>query len=300
MAEKGELTIGHIRIMLPDENSRSFYIFQDLTDILGKDDQGEVAALLRRKLKELGVKPMADIDHEADNCSIRSSKAETILAVARVIDGLALPEFKSHVEEGRWDSLLAELRAWKRPKPQRWGLGDIFVIPLSDSSFCFGQVVGAHPTCALFEVRSQEPAIDPAQLSSARLLTVLHVLGMSLNANRWKVIGHSEELFAREDAGPWGANDGRVGAQSGSDSFVEWVAEWHWFQRPAIENTKFIEELIIPPSGIAVPQVSDDPWLRSQMATTPSAQSENQTTPPPMRSGFLQRLIRTFRSKPSE
>ncbi|WP_367758216.1 Imm26 family immunity protein [Ammoniphilus sp. 3BR4] len=49
---------------------------------------------------------------------------------------------------------------YKRTKPQKWKVGDVFSIPLSDGTFSFGQVLWAEyrssPNCALFDCRSKE------------------------------------------------------------------------------------------------------------------------------------------------
>jgi hypothetical protein len=136
--------IGKILIRLPDENSKQFYIFQDLADLFGDEYQSDSVSKLRKELKTIDIKPKPSIDYEAENASIRTTNADTIFETAKIINELSIPEIKVN-DSKTWTDLQKTLKDWKRPKPQKWTIGDIFTFKVKDDSFVFGQVVGKYP-----------------------------------------------------------------------------------------------------------------------------------------------------------
>ncbi len=86
------------------------------------------------------------------------------------------------------------LLTWKRPKPQKWNVGDVFCIPLSDGRFTFGQALWAEfkssPNCALFDCRDRKiPPIDI--IISSTVISVLNIGSHELDGFTWKVVGNA-------------------------------------------------------------------------------------------------------------
>lgn len=245
---KNTVSVGNFKIYLPDENSRQFYIFCDLADLFNLDYQGDAVSKLREEIKKLDFKPKPSLDYESDMVSIRSSNHLTILNVAKAVDELVTENWKSHFTNEDWAAIESKLKNWKRPKAQYWNEKDVFSIELNDGSYAFGQVLVKEKfqkTFALFDYKSSSEEIDLNILKKAETLTILHLMGLKLNDRSWKVIGSSKELLANPNKGPWGDNSGRTG----SDKFLETIANYHWFGICKWKDKADIEELIIKKSG---------------------------------------------------
>lgn len=88
-----------------------------------------------------------------------------------------------------------------KKKNQRWAVGDLFHIPLSDGTFSVGQVVGIEPeamnsaVCAFFSIQ-YKPA--PLELKKAftehDLISVLFVTRDLLDSGVWHVFSSSTAL----------------------------------------------------------------------------------------------------------
>jgi hypothetical protein len=92
-----------------------------------------------------------------------------------------------------------------KKEKQIWGICDLFTIPLSDGTFCIGEVVGIEPKalnsaiCAFYAYRVNliEPQ-DIVELTDNELISVLFVTNDLLNFGKWKVFGKSTKIFPLE------------------------------------------------------------------------------------------------------
>ena len=195
---------GNVEIHLPDENLASFSIFQDLTKLFGVDFQSEAIALLKSELKSelkshTDLKPKPCIDFESDYADITSRSANTIFLVAGIINELVQQEEKIEVSDTARQEVLKRLKEWKRPRPGKWNVGDVFSLKLKDSTFMFGQIIGTHltpksPTCAIFEIRQSTEAVSFDELKGSRVISVQNTSGECLNDKTFKVLFNTELL----------------------------------------------------------------------------------------------------------
>ncbi len=240
--------LGKIKIHLPNENSSQFYIFQDIAELFGLEYQGDAVSKLRKELKSQEFKPIPSIDYEADNASIRTSSAKSIFQTVKLINKLTISKFKISEDSKIWEDLYEKLICWKRPKPQKWTVGDLFTFQLKDDSFVFGQIIGKHPTCALFNLKSKTHFITDNEIRSARIITILHLIPTKLNDFSWKIL-RNMEILASKDSGPWGSDEFRIGHKSASPNHLEDVAQFFWFKEHNWNDVKNLEDLIMKEKG---------------------------------------------------
>jgi len=171
---------GNIEINLPDETFGCFWVFEDLADFFNAEYQSQAVSILKRELKNsTDIKPRPGIDYEADNTSIQSRSADTIFKVAEIINNLATDELKTSISDKEKDNILAQLKAWKRPKAKKWVVGDVFSMKLKDGTFMFGQVVDTHltaksPSCAVFELCKKTEEINEQVLNQSKVISIQH------------------------------------------------------------------------------------------------------------------------------
>ena len=191
---------GNVEIHLPDENLACFSIFQDLTKLFGVDFQSEAIALLKNELKShTDLKPKPCIDFESGYADITSRSAITIFLVAGIINELVQQEEKIEVSDTARQEVLKRLKEWKRPRPGKWKVGDVFSLKLKDSTFMFGQIIGTNltpksPTCAIFEIRQSTEAVSFDELKGSRVISVQNTSGECLNDKTFKVLFNAELL----------------------------------------------------------------------------------------------------------
>ncbi len=240
---------GSFNISLPDENSKQFYIFCDLTKIFGDEFQNDSVSKLRKSLKKIDLKPAPSIDYEADRTSIRTSNYNTIIQVAKSIVDLSINKYKSNLEKEDWNKIEDRLKNWERPKPQNWKEKDIFSINLKDGTYAFGQVLTKEKfkkTFVLFDLKSAEKNIELNLLKKAKPLTILHLMGLKLNDRSWTIIGELESKLANPKKGPWENNYGKTR----TDGFLESIANYYWFGECKWKNEADLKKLIIKKSGL--------------------------------------------------
>jgi hypothetical protein len=83
-------------------------------------------------------------------------------------------------------------------------VGDIFTVPLSNDTRCFGQILEIEPilmnsiTCAFFDLRSSEdiPEIELLELSEEKILSCQFVTRDLFNRGAWKRIGNKSPIIA--------------------------------------------------------------------------------------------------------
>jgi|GEM_PF-1350860 len=203
---KDFIKYGNIEIGLPTETVGYFSIFQDLTNNFGVNYQSEAVSLLKRELKNHeDLKPRPNIDYEADNVHIDSRNADTIFKVAEIINGLTIDKLKIVVSDEEKQKILQELKIWKRPKPKKWKVGDVFSLKLKDETFMFGQVIGTHltkksPTCALFEIKKPINNTTIKELENSRIIAVENTDNECLSNGTFDVLFNAEPLVGVEKA----------------------------------------------------------------------------------------------------
>lgn len=194
-----EIRFGHFSISLPAYTSNKFSIFEDLADFFDLEYQSEAVKTLKKKIKELELKPKPSIDFESDNTHIESRSAETIITVSNLIMNLTVPEKRIRPTEIEIENILLKLKTWKKPEKQKWNVGDIFSIKLKDHSYSFGQVVGKHtaniePICTLFELNKKDNLTNYNELKKCRPISVWNCGSLELDNFTFKIILKSEVI----------------------------------------------------------------------------------------------------------
>ncbi|MGY3779104.1 Imm26 family immunity protein [Isobaculum melis] len=196
-----KITFGKIDIQLPSETLTVFEIFEDLATLFETDYQSEAVARLKKELNKIpALKPKPTIDYEADRTSLTSRSATTIYCVAECINHLAASEEQLTTLEK--EQIMTTLKTWKRPKPQRWQIGDVFSIPLMDGTFMFGQVIDTYltkssPICLLFELKKSQEKVGDAELAVSQVITVLNIDNEPLNNGTYKVLHHMQCFMSK-------------------------------------------------------------------------------------------------------
>ncbi|MDQ0971511.1 hypothetical protein QFZ31_001389 [Neobacillus niacini] len=187
-----EVKIGVLTMYFPDASSSDFFINEDLPEFFGFETSQEAAKYVRKKLKdkmESSIKKLK-IEYETNGIFIASKKGEVIVEAAILINELI------DIEISNTDiiEVIELVRNFKRPKKQKWAVGDIFYVPLSNGSFSFGQIIkdnDGFPTCCLFNMNSNEIK-DINSIISTNIVSVLPISPNSLDNNNWKIIGSTE------------------------------------------------------------------------------------------------------------
>jgi hypothetical protein len=185
-------------IYLPDETSSRFYIFHDLAELFGEEFNRDALMRLKKLLVEHPESPGRKVvsDYEANNVSLSASKAEIIWLVARLINENSLDKYKKEYSVKEYEEILQKLKAWKRPKPKKWQVGDFFCFQLSNGEFAYGQVLSKDygaPSCALFEAKSHA-VLSIQEIGKARVISILHLGSNLLDKGLWKVVGGGKPM----------------------------------------------------------------------------------------------------------
>jgi hypothetical protein len=235
MQEESTLKAFAFDIYLPDESSSRFYIFHDLAELFGEEFNYDALRRLRKLLAEDPGNPKRKLtsDHESDVVSLSASKPEVIWLVSRVINENSVPKYKKDYTDGEYEEVLERLKAWKRPKPKKWGTGDFFYFELSNGELAYGQVLGKEyttPTCALFEAKSRG-ILSVEDIRKSRVISILHLGSDLLDKGLWKVIGPGK-LVAHPDSSSLGKR-GSVGTTSfGGGMALQELAEAYFGLAP--------------------------------------------------------------------
>jgi hypothetical protein len=230
--KNNQYQIGQIKINLPDENQGYFSIFEDLAEIFGKEYQSDAVKVLRVKLKD--IKPKASIDYESGFTHITTSNVDTLLSVIYAI--VELSEKKSGEDlksDLNYLKDLFEKAKRNRPKPKEWKVGDVFLIPLIDNSFSFGQVLDKkYCTCALFNLKLNDPNLSQSRFFELQPISILHLSnGDLLNNGQWKVIFN--EQVKLNPSSEYGGKAGTIGSIShGRCKAMVDLANGYWGLQP--------------------------------------------------------------------
>jgi hypothetical protein len=249
--ETNVLKLFAFNIYLPDESSSRFGIFHDLAELFGLEYNADAVKLLRKTLRASpeDSKRKVRINYEADRVSITAARPNVIFVVARTINELSLPEFFRPLDEATASQLLKALTSWKRPKPKKWGVGDVFSIELSDGTHAFGQVLAKQhgsPTCAIFEARAPQKDLDLDVVCTSRIATIARVTPDQLDKGIWAVQGR-RSVHADPNSGPGGPPN-QVGSLSRTANVLNNFAEAYHGLLPwnYAADEKWLDSLLMP------------------------------------------------------
>ncbi|WP_236708134.1 Imm26 family immunity protein [Brevibacillus choshinensis] len=238
--------IGFVKIHLPDYTMSTFMIAQSLADEFGVETNQQAIKKLRARLKGLNndLSKKVKTDYESGCVFIHASskRGEEILQVALIINELAIDENRNEIDQEYIDKIRHTLLNWKRPKPQKWKVGDVFSIPLSDDTYSFGQILWEKyrsPNCALFDCKSREN-LPIEKVISSPVISVLNVGSECLDSFIWKIIGDAPVKITKLDVPDVHRGESMVGARSFSTGILTDLAEAYYALRPW--NTAFGEE----------------------------------------------------------
>jgi hypothetical protein len=238
------VTVAGIDIFLPTASDPDFDFMENLAERFGVETNADAEKQLRRALREAEGAPKGRVsmDHEGDFVFVRSRSWAAVLFAAQTVLGIS----GTTIAEDELTKAQQLLSEWRRPKAQRWDIGDVFAIPLGDATFAAGQVLGTYlvrsPTCALFEVRCDRPdAIDVDEAIGARAITILHTDGQHLASGHWRVLGRREPAM-RAEAGPWG-----TGGTSSGDETLAQLARTYWGLLPwnVLADERYYDRLLM-------------------------------------------------------
>jgi hypothetical protein len=244
--------VGFVKIHLPDHTMSSFMIAQSLGEEFGVetnyDALKKIRAVLRNSDSELYKNVKTDCESGCVFIHASSKRAEEILRVAILINENAIEPYQVRIDDDYIDKVKQVLMSWKRPKPQKWKVGDVFSIGLCDSTFAFGQVVWERykaPNCALFDFRSRDIIIPLEDIISSPVISVLKLGSMCLDSFEWKVIGNTPVNILKKQVPLLHRGEVVVGARSYSAGVLSDLAEAYYGLQPwnaSLSN----DELLMP------------------------------------------------------
>ncbi len=238
-----KLDLKAFQIHLPDGDRKSFLIYGDFREYLGVRHQADAVKKIKKSIKDLTLKPQPTFYYEETVCGIQTKSPETIYKITQQLKRLDLNGGLDSLSEAYLEDLHKQLVSWKAPKPQKWKVGDIFSLELQDKSYAFGQIIGAHPTVALFDYKSEVDQISFKDLIDKQIVTILHVTSNSLSNWTWK-IKENGELLVNKNTGPTGSDSYQVGQRSFSANALNSVANYHWFRTCNWTNENDLQELL--------------------------------------------------------
>ncbi|PEJ70287.1 hypothetical protein CN888_23040 [Bacillus wiedmannii] len=181
------LQVGKIRMFIPDFSSKGYIIFEDLAGILDLETNYDAMVFIRNQVKEAGIKGKVCFDSESDCVEIYSTNGKTLLQVAILVNELIDEEF-TFANKREYEQFIG---SWKRPKKQKWKVGDIFSIPLPNETYFFGQIVelmeDVFPLCVIFDLHLKTVPTKE-DIDNANILTALMLNGMVFDDYTLKVI----------------------------------------------------------------------------------------------------------------
>jgi hypothetical protein len=204
-----ELTLSHVRLFSPDELRAYWFVSHDFAGALGLEYSRDAAKILKRAVPPGGGK----VDYEANAVTLRISRNDhvipTLMAVYQCLG---------------WDTAeLAEIEpqilAFKRPRPRKVSVGDVFRVPVAPDLFGLGQVLDINykaPTVAIFTCRRSSKDLERFTISEGKALAILHIGGDSLYKGQWPIIG-SSEVRLDPSSGPGGKCFGEGSTTFGGD-----------------------------------------------------------------------------------
>ena len=236
-----QFQLSHFTLFPPDELLSYWFVSHDFAEELKLEHSKAAAATIKRALAPSGVK----VDYEADAVTLRISRKEFVLPSLESLYALLgwsateLAALKPHID------------AFKRPRPRSLVTGDIFHIPIADNLVGIGQILEINhkaPTVAVFTRIGTASEVQPSEVSRFKLLTILHIGGMSLYKGLWPVISSSAPLH-NPSAGP-GGKAYAVGSTSygGDGPIVELLGAHagHRSWSEGFHDPLYLKKLVLP------------------------------------------------------
>ncbi|MGG3572860.1 Imm26 family immunity protein [Bacillus gobiensis] len=241
--------LGKIEILLPDASTSYFFIDDDLAELFKLETNNEALKLLRKTVREK-VEPdiykLIGFDYESSAVIIRSTNAELILEIALVINELA----KVNLSAEEISITKNQLLSHKRPKKQKWKVGDIFQIFLEDGTYVFGQVVWksyTHPVCGLFDInKSDVPTLE--EIISNPFISILSLTPTSLDNHSWKVLGNMNVRVQKKDVSEKFNGSSCIGSMSFTSGILEDLANAFYGVTPwnVFAEEDYFDQILLP------------------------------------------------------
>ncbi|QFT87394.1 hypothetical protein FIU87_01905 [Bacillus sp. THAF10] len=248
------VNVGFIKIHLPDYTMSTFMIAQSIADEFGVETNQQAIKKLRGVLKssENDLYKKVKTDYESGSIFIHTSskRGEEILQVALIINDLAIEPYCQEFAPEDISKIKSIIKDWKRPRPQKWKVGDVFTVPLSDGTYSFGQVLWEtynSPNCALFDCRGKEN-LPIETITSSPVFSVLNITAKFLDCFEWKVIGNVPVEITKDDVPKEHRGESTVGSLSFSSAILSELAEVYYGLKPwnSAYKQDFYDELLMP------------------------------------------------------
>jgi hypothetical protein len=241
--------LGKIEILLPDASISYFFINDDLAELFKLETNNEAIKLLRktvRKKIDPSLYKRIGFDYESSAAIIRTTNAELILEIAIVINALANVTLSAEEISITKNQLLSH----KRPKKQKWKVGDIFQIRLDNGTYAFGQVVWksyTHPVCGLFDINKND-APTQEEIIRSSFISILSLTPTSLDNHSWKVLDNMSVRIQKEEVPEKFNGTPCIGARSFTSGILEELANAFYGVKPwnVFAEEDCFDELLLP------------------------------------------------------
>ncbi|MEH7514977.1 hypothetical protein V7146_19860 [Gottfriedia acidiceleris] len=243
------LIIGKIEVFLPNPSISYFYIAEDIADFFKMETNYEAVKYFRKILREnMEIKDYKKIefDRESSEVVIRTSNALVMLEIVVIMNKII--NFELSKEEIR--KVEQQLISYKRPKKQKWSIGDLFLISLSNDSYALGQVVWlsySEPVCGLFDINFREIP-EFVEIENYNYISVLSVTSCSLDNYSWKVIGNKNVLIDKNEVDRRHIGESEIGSISHTSDVLDDLAEAYFGIQPwnVMYDEDDYDQLLLP------------------------------------------------------
>ncbi|WP_162800325.1 Imm26 family immunity protein [Oceanobacillus zhaokaii] len=235
--------------MLPDASTSYFLIDNDLAELFKLETNNEAIKLLRKTVREK-IEPYLykriGFDYESSAVIIRTTNAELILEIAIVINELANANLSAEEINITKNRLISH----KRPRKQKWKVGDIFQIFLEDGSYSFGQVLWKNytqPVCGLFDInKNAVPTLE--EIINNPFISILSLTSNSLDNHSWKVIASMNVRIHKEDVPEEFNGTPSIGARSFTSGILEDLANAFYGVSPwnVLADADYFDQILLP------------------------------------------------------
>ena len=241
--------LGKIEIFLPNASTSYFLINDDLAEFFKLETNNEALKLLRKTAREKlepNLYKRIGFDYESSAVIIRTINAECILEIALAINELA----NMTLSEEEISITKNQLLSHKRPKKQKWKVGDIFQIPLENGTYSFGQVLWKNytqPVCGLIDINATTvPTIE--EIINNPFISVLSITPNSLDNHKWKVLGNMNVNIQKDDVSEKFNGTPCIGAKSFTSGILENLANAFYGFSPwnVLADMGYFDQILLP------------------------------------------------------
>jgi hypothetical protein len=187
-----------------------------------------------------------EFDRESSEVVIRTSNALVMLEIVVLMNKLI--NFELSKEEIR--KVEQKLISHKRPKKQKWSIGDLFLISLSNNTYALGQVIWlsyTEPVCGLIDIYFRKIP-DLVEIENFKYISVLSVTSCSLDDYSWKVIGNKDVMIEKSEV-DWKHRGGsEIGSISHTSGVLDELAEAYFGIQPwnVMYDDDYFDQLLLP------------------------------------------------------